>query len=235
MSLVGEPPHEIHQKEVEIQQDEEPVPEGKSDDVQMKEFTPSQTEKRAISPLTLLKDDFNQLKEEIRKKFKEIETNTKTNEFTEKQVRPQTLLREDLNHLRENLASVFRIGVPKKQEHMDEAVKEDNNSRVKPSKAERTDEPFRSLFRRERPLPKSQQRAEDVKEVKKNNKGRDFRGILTRQSTEKGNATKNHENKSKNMEMNVIDSEITRISQTQHSEMFTSKTGQTMKLTDGSL
>ncbi|XP_017289788.1 E3 ubiquitin/ISG15 ligase TRIM25 [Kryptolebias marmoratus] len=221
MSLLGEPPHENHQKEAEVQEDEEPDSEKKSnEDVQVKDFLkPSQTEKRAISPLTLLRDDFNQFTEEIRNQFKEKDTNPKSNGLTEKQVRPRTLFKEDLNNFRENLSSVFKIGVPKEQENKDEAEKEDDKSGVKASKAERAGEPFKSLFKREKPLLKIPQKAEDVKEVKKSNTGLDFRGSLRKQNREKGDTTKDCVNKSKNG-----CEKKTGIPQTQQSKMFASKT-----------
>lgn len=226
MSLLGELTHENHQMEAEVQEDDEADSEMKSnEDVQVNDVSKSsQTEKRANSPLTLLRDDFIQFTEGLKKKFIERDTNPKMNKVTEKQVKPATLFKEDLNQLKESLSSVFRIGVPKERENKDEAVKEDdNNSRVKPSKSEGAEELFRNLFRWERPLLQIQT-AKDVKEVEKSNNGLDVRSNSTKQNEEQSNAAKNHVNRSTNCEMIILRSE-SQISQTEQSEKFASKTG----------
>lgn len=212
MSLLGEVPHENHQTAAEVQQDDEEDSEGRSSkDLQVNDVSkPSRTDKREISPLTLLRDDFIQFREGLKKKFMEKDTNVKA----------PTLFKEDLNHFKESLTSVFRMGVLKERENKDGAAKEDNNSRVKTSKSEGADELFMNLFRREGPLVN----LKTAKDVKEKSKSLDFRSNLTKQNQEKSNATKNHVNKSTNCELIVLRSER-KISQTQQNESFASKNG----------
>lgn len=146
-----------------MEEDDELDPEdfvGKG--VQEKEFLKTnQTEKRTFSPLTLLKEDFNQFKEEVRKVFKDKEAGGRTIQPAEKLISPLTLLKEDFNHLKEDLSSVFRIRLSKEQDNKDVTVKEtsSNTSRMKPERAE---EPRKSLSRRD----KTSLKGKDMKEAK---------------------------------------------------------------------
>lgn len=97
-----------------------------------------QAERQTISPLALFKEDFTHFKEEVRKVFKDPKTNQRP---PEKEVNTLTVLKEDLNHFKEDLSSIFRINLTKEQDHK-----------------EVSEEPFKSLFRRDRnPLKRSQQ------------------------------------------------------------------------------
>jgi len=151
--------HENCSEEPEVQQEAHGGPEDRSNkDVKVKEFLKaSQTEKRTISPLTLLKEDLSQFKEEVMKAFKD--TNPRASQSGEKPINPLTLLKEDFNHFKEDLSSVFKIGLSKERDNKEVAAKEDssNTSTARTSKPERAEEPFRSLFRGDRnPLKTSQ-------------------------------------------------------------------------------
>ncbi|KAF7202927.1 E3 ubiquitin/ISG15 ligase TRIM25 [Nothobranchius furzeri] len=168
MSLPEEASDDSHRTETELE-------EGEERDLQELSSKRVQTETRTISPLTLFKEDFNQLKEEMGRKFKVKVANP----TTEKLVRPLSLshLKEDLNQLKEDISSVFRINVSKDQEKKDER-QQDN------SKTSKTNEAFRNLFRGDR-TPKAQDTKESFSGTKQN-----------------PNITENNVSKSRNRETN---------------------------------
>ncbi|XP_028254842.1 neoverrucotoxin subunit alpha-like [Parambassis ranga] len=111
-----------------------------------------QAERQTISTLALLKEDFTHFKEEVRKVFKDPRTNQRP---PERQVNPLTVLKEDFNHLKEDLSSVFRINLTKERDHKEV-----------PSctfKIKASEEPFKSLFRRDQNPSKRSQQEVDVK------------------------------------------------------------------------
>lgn len=122
--------------------------------------------RQSISPLSLLKDDLNQFKDEVLRVFRDKDTKTQS---TEKSINPFTLLKDDLSHLKDDLSSVFRIGRDNKDESSS------NTFKIKAPKAERTDKRTNSLFRRDRSLLKTSQTPEDVQDVTrdKSNKSED--------------------------------------------------------------
>nr|XP_046246929.1 E3 ubiquitin-protein ligase RNF135-like isoform X2 [Scatophagus argus] len=163
---------EDDQKEPErrLQEDDETnESEGQKDkNMGMKDLKICQQDKRTISPLSLLKEDFSQLKEEVLKAFKDKDTKTELEDRPSSQAENKAasstlgLLKEDFNQFKEDLSNVFRIGLSKERD----AVKEDSSHtfKIKDSKAERTNEPFKSLFRRDQ---KTCQKAENSQGAKK--------------------------------------------------------------------
>lgn len=203
MSLVEEPSQENDQKEPEICLQEEELtnesdPEDQKDtNMRMKDLKPSQ---RTISPLSLLKEDFSQFKEEVFKVFRDTKTEHEDSKSASSTLE---LLKEDfsqfkeevtsvfginlskdketkstvpktsrsaektinrLSFLKDDLSNVFRIGLSKDNKGV--PAKEDSSDtfKIKVSKAERTDEPFKSPFRRDQ---KTSQKAENSPAGKK--------------------------------------------------------------------
>ncbi|KAM4739318.1 uncharacterized protein FYW61_003831 [Anableps anableps] len=136
MSVPKEPSAEKGQKQSETQEGDDLGPDEPKDFPKM-----TQTEKPAFNPLTLLKGDFNQIKEEVRKMFKDKDSDPKLSQSVEKNNSPLTLLKEELS-------GIFRIGPSRDRENKNVAEKEDsrNNPKVKASGAERADEPVTSLL-----------------------------------------------------------------------------------------
>ncbi|XP_054911177.1 E3 ubiquitin/ISG15 ligase TRIM25-like [Poeciliopsis prolifica] len=127
------------------------APQG--EDQQGKEFPKTtQTAKPAINPLTLIKEDFNQIKEEMKKMFKDKNSDPKPSQSAEKSSSPLTLLKEELSN-------VFRFGPSRDRENKNVEKKEDsrNNRQTKASAGERPNEMLKSLFRREKPVLKTAQ------------------------------------------------------------------------------
>lgn len=151
MSVPKEPPAV---KRPETREDDDIGPkEPKGKDEQGKDFPKTtQTAKPAFNPLTLIKEDFNQIKEEMKKMFKDKDSDPKPSQSAEKSSGPLTLLKEELSN-------IFRFGPSRDQENKDVEKKEDfrNNPRTKASRGERPDETPKSLFRRENPLLKTAQ------------------------------------------------------------------------------
>lgn len=187
MSLRREPTQENEQKEPEtrLQEDEDDESDRedqKDKNTRMKDFLRrSQREKRSMSPLTLLKEDFSLLKEDMLKVFKDKDTRTEREDRPSSQLENTLLsstldlLKEDFSQFKEdvtsvfsissskdrektinplsflkddfNLSNVFKIGLSKEREER----KEDSSDilKIHVSKAERTEEPFKSLFRRD--------------------------------------------------------------------------------------
>lgn len=179
MSLVEEPSQENEQKEAEMENE---LNEDLKDlNTKTKEL--QTREKRTISPLSLLKEDFNQFKEVFR-----VFRDTKTEQEDSKAAGSALdLLKEDFSQFKEDVSSVFSINTSKNREptaekttsrlscfkddisnvfriglskEKDNKAKEDSPDtfKIKASKAERTDEPFKSLFRRDQ---KNLEKAED--------------------------------------------------------------------------
>ncbi|XP_030582495.1 tripartite motif-containing protein 14-like [Archocentrus centrarchus] len=171
MSLSEKHSEQNNQRETEIREDDELHPEDcKGKDAQVKDLLKtSQMEKRSVSPLTLLKEDLSQFREEVLKVFKDKDANPKTTQAPEKLVNPLTLLKEDLNHFKEDISSAFRIVLSKEREDNDVAAKEDssNTFKIKAPKAETTDRSIMGLFRRDRTLSKINQQTKDAQEVGK--------------------------------------------------------------------
>ncbi|XP_023195812.1 tripartite motif-containing protein 16-like [Xiphophorus maculatus] len=151
MSVPKEPPAV---KRTETREDDDIGPkEPKGKDEQGKDFPKTtQTAKPAFNPLTLIKEDFNQIKEEMKKMFKDKDSDPKPSQSAEKSSGPLTLLKEELSN-------VFRFGPSRDRENKNVEKKEDsrNNPRTKASRGERPDETPKSLFRRENPLLKTAQ------------------------------------------------------------------------------
>lgn len=148
MSVPKERSPESGQKEPETQEDDELGLQEPSKEEQGK----GQTPKPVFNPLTLIKEDLNQIKEEVKKMFKEKDSDPKPSQSVERSSSPLAFLKDELS-------SVFRIGPSRDREKKDVAKKDDsrNNPRIKASGAERPDEPFKGLFRREKPLLKTAQ------------------------------------------------------------------------------
>ncbi|XP_043985189.1 E3 ubiquitin/ISG15 ligase TRIM25-like isoform X1 [Gambusia affinis] len=146
MNVPKEPPAV---KPPETREDDDIGPEEpKAKDEQGKDFPKTtQTAKPAFNPLTLIKEDFNQFKEEMKKMFMDKDSDPKPSPSAEKSSGPLTLLKEELSN-------VFRFGPSRDQETKNVGKKEDsrNYPRTKASRGERPDETLKSLFRREKPL-----------------------------------------------------------------------------------
>ncbi|XP_041790697.1 tripartite motif-containing protein 65-like isoform X2 [Chelmon rostratus] len=190
MSLAEEPPEDNDQKEPEIclQEDNtmnESNPEDQKDK-RMKDVMTSQRDKRTMSPLSLLKEDFSQFKEEVTSVFSISSSKDKDTKSTEKTINRLSSLKEDFNHLKEDLSNVFRIGLSKERD----SVKEDssNTFKIKVLRAERTDEPFKSLFKRDQKTSQKAGNRQDVKkaflETSEEQMDDGFRGILSEQKEE---------------------------------------------------
>ncbi|XP_051803310.1 nuclear factor 7, brain-like [Acanthochromis polyacanthus] len=155
MSLTDDPLQETDQKDAEIHSDVE----LKLDDVRAKDFLQTQEpNRRTISPLTLIKEDLSQFKEEVLKVFKEKDAKTNS-QSVEKSVDTLTLLREDLNQFRDDFSSIFGISLSKERDAAKEAPTppaSTNSFKIKAS-----DEPLKSLFRKDRNLLKTPQREEE--------------------------------------------------------------------------
>ncbi|XP_069375959.1 tripartite motif-containing protein 14-like isoform X2 [Paralichthys olivaceus] len=165
-----------------------------------------QLEKKTISPLTLLRDDLSQFKDEVLKVLKDTraEHEARPSNQTTNKVTSSTLglLRDDLSQLKddvssifsinssrdkdvksadpkssqaaerslnplslikEDISNVFRLALSKDKENRDLTGQED---KLKVLRAERTDDSFMRLFRRDQTL-RSCERAEDGQEHKK--------------------------------------------------------------------
>lgn len=239
MSLAEEPSQENDQKEPEIclhedSKKNESNPEDQKDkNMRMKDLMTSQRDRRTMSPLSLLKEDFSQFKVEVFKVFKDKEIKTeredgpstqaennlvsttlgllredfsqfkedvtsvfsissfkdKETKSTEKTINPLSFLKEDFNHFKDDLSNVFRIGLSKEKD----TVMEDssNTFEIKVLKAERTDEPFKSLFRRDQKTSQKARDNQDIKntflETSKDQMDDGFRGNVSEQEEERVN------------------------------------------------
>lgn len=142
--------------------------------------TTVQVDRRTISPLGLLKEDFNQFKEEVLKVFKDRDTKTELGDGPRGRG-PLGLLRQDLHQFKEGITNVFSISSSKETTSSEKAIncpgrlkedlslcrddlsnvfrllkgrdvaKEDSSNAFKPRscRTDGTEEPLRSLFRRD--------------------------------------------------------------------------------------
>lgn len=268
---VEEPSQENVQTESEIHVQEDDLttesPQGdcKDKDVKVKDhLKTNQRERRTISPLTLLKEDFSQFKEEVLKVFKDKDTRT------ENEDRPSSsalsLLREDLSQFKEDVTSIFNISSakdkdlkstdPKTSQSAERTInlsissvfrislsKEKDNKILAPHsskiKAERTDDPSRSLFRRDQKLLQTSEKADDSQEVKtlsektEDQTDNDLKEKLSEQNEETvdaektNNAIKDEVNESEDREVDIDVSEetTTGVSEPQQSKETTCRTG----------
>lgn len=143
--------------------------------------TTVQADRRTISPLGLLKEDFNQFKEEVLKVFKDRDTETEPGGPRGRG--PLGLLKQDLHQFKEDITNVFSIGSSKETTSIScpgsrkedfglckddlsnvfrllkgrDVAKEDSSNAFKPRscRTDRTQEPLRSLFRRDAPTSRS--------------------------------------------------------------------------------
>ncbi|MED6279713.1 hypothetical protein CHARACLAT_003500 [Characodon lateralis] len=225
MSAPKDPSHKSDQKQLETQQDDDlGLEEPNSKDDQGKDFPKmGQTAKTAISPLTLIK-------EEVKKMFKDKDTDPKPSQSAEKITSPLSLLKEDFNSLKQEFSNVFRIGLSRDPENKNVAEKDDsrNNPRMKVSRA---DEPFNSLVRQEKPCQKTAQ-TNHTEEAKRSQAELEISSIKqTRETekTEKSNNTKYGLNKSEVSQLPACCSEeetekTKTLAPTQSETMFASKT-----------
>ncbi|XP_015237339.1 PREDICTED: E3 ubiquitin/ISG15 ligase TRIM25-like isoform X1 [Cyprinodon variegatus] len=161
MSIPSKPSLQNDPKQLETQEGDLWPKEANSKEKQGKDSPKmSQTARTVINPLTLIKEDFNQLKEEVKKLFTDKDSEPKASQTAERTNNPLTLLKEDLNSLKEELSNVFKIGPSRDRENKNGTEKEDSRSEtsMKASRAERTEEPLKSFFGREKPLHKAAQR-----------------------------------------------------------------------------
>ncbi|KAM4574681.1 uncharacterized protein V3H82_009305 [Fundulus diaphanus] len=154
MSAAKEASKESDQKQLETRGGDGPGPVEPDNKAEQGNDFPkmSQTAKSATSPMTLIK-------EEVKKMFKDKDSDPKPSQSAEKINSPLTFLKEDLNSLKEGLSNIFRVGPSRDREKKNVAEKEAsrNEPRTQSSTAERADEAFMTLFRREKPLPKTAQ------------------------------------------------------------------------------
>ncbi|KAM7011888.1 uncharacterized protein LKV04_021461 [Tautogolabrus adspersus] len=188
MSVVEEHSAENEQKEAAINPREDDVikeldpAEKKDENMETKDvLKTSQSDRRTIGPLSLLKEDFSQFKEEVLKVFRDS---------SQTEDRPVSstldLLKEDLSQFREDVTSVFMSTRDKDSKSVDpkssQMAEKTNNllssfredlsnvfrfslskdrdaAKDDQRKAGRTEEPLKSLFTRETKTP---QRAEDT-------------------------------------------------------------------------
>ncbi|TKS75235.1 Stonustoxin subunit alpha, partial [Collichthys lucidus] len=95
--------------------------------------------KAVSSTLDLLKEDFSQ----FTSVFSINSSKDKEMKSTEKTINPLSVLKEDFNHFKD----VFRIGPSQQREPAKESST--NTFKIKVWRADRTDEPFKGLFRRD--------------------------------------------------------------------------------------
>ncbi|RVE73685.1 hypothetical protein OJAV_G00034140 [Oryzias javanicus] len=153
-----------------------------------KEFLkPNQTEKRSISPLSLLKEDLSQLKEGVLKVFKDKDANSRVKQSQEKTNNPLAALKEDLSN-------VFKVGLSKERDN------KDNSSKADPSRVEN---PLTNLFRRDKNLLEKSPKLKDAKDIKEQSK--DSRDVSCRQnkSNAEGPNKKNLLNESKHSKLDT--------------------------------
>ncbi len=164
--------------------------------------------KPASSTLDLLKEDFSQIKEDVSSVFsinssKDKEsTDPKTSRSAEKTINRLSFLKDDLSN-------VFRIGLSREKDNKGITAKEDSSDtfKIKVSKAERTDEPFKSLFRRDQKAENSQRGKKTFSEQSEEQTGDGFKGNLSEQNDETADAEKINNMKDRTNEQ-MEDSEL---------------------------
>ncbi|XP_034440153.1 neoverrucotoxin subunit alpha-like isoform X1 [Hippoglossus hippoglossus] len=120
--------------------------------------------KVSSSTLSLLRDDLSQFKEDVSSIFgvnsskdKDVKSaDPKSSQAAERSINPLSLIKEDISN-------VFRLALSKDKDNRDLKAQED---KIKVLRAERTEDPFMRLFRRDQTL-RSCERAEDGQEDKK--------------------------------------------------------------------
>ncbi|XP_076582948.1 uncharacterized protein LOC143318471 [Chaetodon auriga] len=144
----------------------------------------TQAENKLVSTtLGLLKEDFSQFKEDVTSVFSVSLSKDKETKSTEKTMNRLSFLKEDFSQFKDDLSNVFRIGLSKDRD----TAKEDlsNTFKMKVSKAERTDDPFKSLFRRDQKTSQKAENSQGVKqtclETSEEQKDDGFRGNLPEQ------------------------------------------------------
>lgn len=205
MSLAEEPLPQTDQKESEMRLQKDNLTnkldreEHKDRDLKMKDHL--QMEKRMINPLTLLKEDLLKVfkGKEATTEHEEVKpADLKTSQTAEKTVDYLSLFKEDFNHFKDDLSSVFRIGLLKEKDNTEDS------SKIKVLKTERTDEPFKNLFKRDQKPSKNSDKVESSEEVqnklsekKEEQVKSGFRENLSKQNKENHNAEKSNNIKDK--------------------------------------
>ncbi len=114
----------VKESEIRLQEDDEDNESHQRDkNMRMTDFLKTtQRDKRSISPLSLLKEDFSQFKEDMMKVFKDKDSKTEREEhplnLTENKLLSSTfdLLKEDFSQFKEDVTSVFSISSSKDKE-----------------------------------------------------------------------------------------------------------------------
>ncbi|XP_035503212.2 tripartite motif-containing protein 14-like isoform X1 [Scophthalmus maximus] len=186
MSLVEEPSQDRVQEASELCVEDD-------DEAKVKDlFKTRQVQKRTISPLTLLREDLSMFKDGVFKVF--MDKDRKAEHEDPSRAPPGgkppvgggvlSLLREDLSQFREEVSSIFSVSSSKSAETTVNPVslitddlsnvfrigfsdEKDDSSKTKVQKAERTDDLFRKLFRRDAPQKSREEAETDSQEVRK--------------------------------------------------------------------
>lgn len=127
MSVAEETAQENDQREPEIRLQEgdgtDDFDPEKNKNTRMKQLLKiSQRDRKTISPLSLFKEDFSQLKEEVLKVFRDKDTKTEHEDHPSIQAENKQasstldLLKEDFSHFKEDVTSVFSISSSKDKE-----------------------------------------------------------------------------------------------------------------------
>ncbi|XP_033996779.1 uncharacterized protein LOC117491052 isoform X1 [Trematomus bernacchii] len=116
MSHVEEPTQEREQKVPEISlQKDDVTDDGEQEDqkdknTRMKDLRQtSQRDIRSISPLSFIKEDLSQFKEEVLKVFRDKDTNPSSQAENKPAISTLNLLKEDLSQFKEDVTSVFSL------------------------------------------------------------------------------------------------------------------------------
>ncbi|KAK5869257.1 hypothetical protein PBY51_023990 [Eleginops maclovinus] len=111
-----EPTQEKEQKVPEISlQEDNVIDDGEQEDqkdknTRMKDLRQtSQRDKRSISPLSFIKEDLSQFKEEVWKVFRDKDTNPLSQAENKPAIGTLKLLKEDLSQFKEDMTSVFSV------------------------------------------------------------------------------------------------------------------------------
>lgn len=140
------------------------------------EDRPLTANKPVSSTLDLLKEDFSQFKEDVTSVFSNNSSKDKEMKSTEKMINPLSVLKEDFNHFKD----VFRIGLSQQRDTAKESST--NTFKIKVLRAERTDQPFKGLFRRDQ--KNSQTVKETFPETRQELMDDGFRGNLSEEKDE---------------------------------------------------
>ncbi|XP_051231576.1 E3 ubiquitin-protein ligase TRIM39-like isoform X2 [Dicentrarchus labrax] len=122
MSLVEELSQENEQKEPEIRLQSDDKTNQSDPDCKKDLLMTGQRDKRAISPLSLFKEDFNHFKEDVLKVFKDKDTKTEHEDCPSSQAENKpvsstlSLLKEDFSQFKEDMTKIFSISLSKDKE-----------------------------------------------------------------------------------------------------------------------